>query len=564
MRRIEEISLAKLVLNTFRSISTLFKTRYLCGNIALLVLLFMSCKELDLTATNKFYDDIFWTSEERAQLVLNDAYNNMFSADYFFTNEALSDNAYIGRGDRDNAKLISSGQHNPSTKRLSDEWNRHYNGIKICHVFLNNIDKVPAIDPSKSQILKAEARFIRAFHFFQLTNWFGDVPFFDYEISLAESRRISRTPKEEVMRFVHNELSEVANILLKNDELPVEGRGRVTCGAAVALNARAYLYENNWAKVKEACEKLMDSSLFGRYGLFEDYGDLFLPENEYNQEVIFDLQFVPEQRTWGNMFDLIPLSAGARLNVMGATQELIDNYLMINGKGINDADSGYDENKPYENRDPRLGKTIVHHLYQWKNEKGEYHIIYIKPNSAPKGKDRDEYLAGSNATSTGYYLRKYFDPTHKTDMNSGLNLILIRFADVLLMYAEAKNELGEMTKTVWNKTILRLRKRAGFRLESALNYDDDANQSEMRKIIRNERRSELAMEGLRIFDILRWKTAEKVLNGCPHGARFGNIGTDNGYIRLEPRRFDPNKDYLWPIPLKERDQNPNLDQNPGW
>ena len=146
-------------------------------------------------------------------------------------------------------------------------------------------------------------------------------------------------------------------------------------------------------------------------------------------------------------------------------------------------------------------------------------------------------------------------------MKSGLNLILIRYADVLLMYAEAMNELGKMDEAVWNKTIRPLRERAGFTDAPSLIYPTEGN---MQTIIRRERRVELAMEGLRIFDIRRWKTAENVLNGYPHGAQFGEASIDNGYIRLEKRTFNPERDYLWAVPLSQKDLNPNLGQNPGY
>jgi hypothetical protein len=147
---------------------------------------------------------------------------------------------------------------------------------------------------------------------------------------------------------------------------------------------------------------------------------------------------------------------------------------------------------------------------------------------------------------------------------SGLNLILIRYADVLMMYAEAKNELGEMNESVWNQTVRALRNRAGFVDPAALNFNASLGQAGLRVAIRNERRTEFAMEGLRIFDIRRWKTAEVVLNGWAHGAKFGPASIDNGYIRANLRVFDPGKHYLWPIPRDERNLNPNLQQNPGW
>src|SRR5690606_21548995 len=198
---------------------------------------------------------------------------------------------------------------------------------------------------------------------------------------------------------------------------------------------------------------------------------------------------------------------------------------------------------PYVNRDPRLTYTIVYDGYEWEEPStGEVHTIYIKPGSSPDN-PVDEYSPGSSTTPTGYYLRKYYDPDHETGLASGLNLMLIRYADVLLMYAEAKNELGQFDQAVWDQTIKALRNRAGFTDAAALNYDGSLSQGDFRTIIRNERRVELAMEGLRIFDIRRWKISEDVLNGWAHRARFGPSSVDNGYIRANLRTFDPGKHY---------------------
>ncbi len=234
---------------------------------------------------------------------------------------------------------------------------------------------------------------------------------------------------------------------------------------------------------------------------------------------------------------------------------------MRNGKAINEAGSGYNENDPYVNRDPRFEATIVYHGYRWRKGDGTTSTIYIRPGSSADAgaSNLDEYAGpGQNSTATGYYLRKYFDPTAPEGMAAGLNLILMRYADVLLMYAEAKNELGQMTETVWNQTIRPIRERAGFTDASALNYPT----GDMQSIIRRERRAELAIEGLRLFDIRRWKTIETVMNGNPHGAKFAANNTQ--YIRLDERRFNKDRDYLFAIPQSQRDINENLTQNPGY
>lgn len=539
-------------------------TKYKTALLGVAFLSLVSCNDLDLSPTSKFTENNYWTSLEKANLILNMAYNQMYNNNYFFSTEALSDNIYEGRGLSDE-KRISSGQADAANGRFENEWRECYAGIKTCHTFLDNIDKLENVDEEKKENMKAEARFIRAYLFFRLTTWYGDVPLFFKDITLSESKTVTRTSQSDVLAFVRKELAEVAEILPAKEDYAQSDRGRATSGAAIALLARTYLYSNDWANVAATCEKLINTGNYGQYELFPSYEGLFLPENEYNNEVILDIQYVPVVRTWGNFFDFGPLSAGCRLNAFAPTQELVNDYVMLNGKAIGETGSGYNEADMYSNRDPRLTATIVYHGYSWKNPDNSTQTIYIQPGTDPDTEALNEYRGqGTNATSTGYYLRKYYDPTSITDMHSGLNLILVRYADVLLMYAEAKNELGQMDATVWNATIRAIRERAGFTDAAALEFNTSLDKESLRTIIRRERRCELAIEGLRIFDIRRWKTAEIVLNGNPHGAKFGEPGIDNGFIRLEARSFNSTRDYLWAIPQSQKDINPNLGQNPNY
>lgn len=538
---------------------------YSAGIASAILILFTSCNKLDLAPTDRFTEANYWTSPEKANMVLNMAYSQMTNSDYFFSTEALSDNMYEGRGSS-NEKAISSGQADASNGRFANEWRNCYEGIKTCHTFLENVDRITGMDEQLKNRMKAEARFIRAWLFFRLTTWFGDVPLFDHDVNLSESKSISRTPQSEVFAFVRSELDAILVNLPTKEKYTEADKGRITSGAAVALKARTYLYGNDWANVAVNCEKLINSTEFGSYSLFSSYEGLFLPENEYNSEVILDLAYVPSLRTWGNYYDYAPLSVGARVNVLAPTQELVDDYITMNGKTITAAGSGYSETDPYKNRDPRLTATVVYQEFAWKKPDGSIQTIYIKPGTAPNESAAvDEYKGqGTNSTSTGYYMRKYYDPTSLASMTSGLNLILIRYADVLLMYAEAKNELGQMDEAIWNKTIKALRVRAGFSDPEALGYNGTWNKLQLQDIIRRERRCELAVEGLRIFDLRRWKTAEVVLNVYPHGAQYGDAATDNGYIRLDKRSFNASRDYLWAIPQSEKDINPNLGQNTGY
>jgi hypothetical protein len=299
-----------------------------------------------------------------------------------------------------------------------------------------------------------------------------------------------------------------------------------------------------------------------------NYSNLFSDPtvNRTNPEAILSLQYVPATtRTWTDFWDFAPNSVGGRVNALAPTQELVDDYIMLNGRGITDAGSGYDENNPYVNRDPRLTATVVYDRYNWNNGggvNGTSKIIYIKPGSDPTRPGPDEYSSGRQSSSpTAYYWRKYFDPSALANFTSGNNLHLFRYAEILLDYGEAKNSLGQMTATVWNQTIGALRTRAGFTDQAALSYPG----GDVTNIIRRERRAELALEGIRIDDIRRWRIAETVLNRYVHGAKFsGDPTTDNGYIRVQLRRFNPNRDYLWAIPSGDQSLNAQLTQNPGY
>ncbi len=519
------------------------------------------CKKLDLAPTDRFSDLTFWTVDANVYNALNNNYSLIYNSGIYFYNEATSDNAYSSSGDY---SLIASGIYTASQGKFLGDWAYYYSTIKSCNIFLANIDQNKTLSADVIARLKAETRFIRAFEHFNLAKWYGDVPLIDKDITADEAKVIARSPKATVIKFVIDELEAAAAALPTKDQIPANENGRITKGAALALEARVLLYEGNrMADVVSVCEKLM-SGQAGAYSLVSKYSDLFSNPtvNKTNTESLLSLQYVPSIRTWGEFFDFAPRSVGGRVSGMSPTQELVDSYITLNGKGINDAGSGYAESNPYVNRDPRLAATVVYDKYNWVNGNGTSKTIYIKPGTDPDAGRLDEYNPASQASSpTGYYWRKYFDPIAQTSFTSGSNLHLIRYAEVLLDYAEAKQSLGQMDATVWNNTIGLLRRRAGFTDAGALDFPGAAD---MTNVIRRERRAELAMEGLRTDDIRRWKTAETVLNGFAHGAKFGDAGVDNGYIRAQKRQFDPAKNYLWPIPASEIGLDPNLTQNPGY
>lgn len=520
------------------------------------------CKKLDLAPTDRFSDQTFWNVDANVYSALNNNYSLMYNSNMYFYNEATSDNAYSTTGD---FALIASGNATAAQGKFLNDWTYFYSAIKSCNVFLASVDQNTTLAPAVIERLKAENRFIRAFTHFNLAKWYGDVPLISTDISPDEAKVISRSPKATVIQFVLDELDAAIAALPSKEQLAATENGRITKGAALGLKARVLLYEGNrMAEVVEVSEQLMDNQgVNGQYGLVDSYSGLFSapPLNKNNNEALLSLQYVPAIRTWGEFFDFAPRSVGGRVSGMSPTQELVDDYITLNGRGIKEAGSGYVESNPYVNRDPRLTATVVYDRYNWVKPDGSTKVIYIKPGTDPDPARLDEFSPASQASSpTGYYWRKYYDPIALASFTSGLNLHLIRYAEVLLNYAEAKQALGQMDETVWNNTIRLLRQRAGFTDAAALNFPGNAD---MTNIIRRERRTELAMEGLRTDDIRRWKIGEITLNGYAHGAKFGDAAVDNGYIRAQRRTFTA-KDYLWPIPSSEIGLNPSLTQNPGY
>lgn len=526
------------------------------------------CKKLDIAPTDRFSDLTFWKVNANVYNALYNNYSLLFNNGLFFDAEAISDNAYSTSGD---LSLIASGNATALTAQFANNWGSYYSAIRSCNDFLAHIDQNTTLPTDTISRLKAETRFIRAFEHFNLSKWYGDIPIVDHNATVEETQSIPRSPKATVVNFVLSELDAAIPNLPSKNSLPTSQIGRVTKGAALALKARVLLYQGNrMAEVVTVCEQLMnDQGTNGNYILNSSYSALFSDPstNKTNNETILALQYVPNTtRTWQNFWDFAPRSVGGRVSGMSPTQELVDSYIMLNGKGISDAGSGYVESNPYVNRDPRLTATVVYDRYNWTSGggvNGSNKVIYIKPGTDPVRPALDEYDPTSQSSSpTGYYWRKYFDPSAQVNYVSGNNLILFRYAEVLLSYAEAKNSLGQMDANVWSKTIAALRTRAGFTDPGALTYPGNAD---MTNIIRRERRAELALEGLRTDDIRRWKTAEVVLNGYAHGAKFStDQNIDNGYIRAQKRTFNAGRDYLWAIPSTDINKDAALTQNPGY
>lgn len=525
-----------------------------------------SCRKLDQPITRDYNEGAYWRNQEDVLAALASCYENMSNDGYFFGNEALSDNAYVSGDGFNQVTRIASGAYDPSNSRVQAEWGYRFTCIRKCNTVVLNVDRVPGLDSTLKHRVLAEARFIRAYSYFQLVDWYGDVPFYTNLITIDESKTIGRTDKTAILNFIQQELTAIrADLPVNNYSGAANGyaekdRGRITRGAAIALSARVHLAKGEWQGTINDCELLINKSENGTYGLQSNYRSIFTVANEYNNEVILDLQY-GGGRTYSTQRSFLPQTVALLRSTLVPTQDLVDDYIMLNGKTIGETGSGYDANNPYQNRDPRFEATILHDGSTITDFDGKVQTILTKPGSNPTTNSVDD----QGASPTGYYFYKYYDPT-ATTYNSGLNIIELRYADILLMYAEAKNELDQMDAGVWDLTIRPLRVRAKFTDAAALSFPG-TGQEALRTIIHRERRAELAFEGSRAFDIRRWKIADQVLNKPVRGIKVtgGSFNTDaNGYIIVENRQFINPKHYLWPVPTFERDQNTNLGQNQDW
>ncbi|HEY4155591.1 MAG TPA: RagB/SusD family nutrient uptake outer membrane protein [Puia sp.] len=522
------------------------KNKWLIILSASLGMLFSNCNKslLNTSPNNKYVESNFWETEAAAQAGLAGCYGVLNSTGMFggdatpLFEETASPNAYNYSNTEGFNSIAEGLQSASSSGIIPDRWKACYSGIGRCNTFLVKVNEVEMDDALKTR-MKAEAYFLRALYYFTLQNYYGGVPLVLNPPDRVSESDLPRTDREAVISQINSDLDSAAAAL----PLKYSGGdlGRATKGAALALKARVALFEASplfntgndmarWQTAADAAQAVIDLSAGAGYGLFPDYRSLFLPANENNQEVIFDVQFIYPDL--GNSFDLID----KQYNTNAPLLDMADAYDMSNGLPITDPASGYDPANPYANRDPRLYQTIVY-------PGDTFMTVKVTP---------------SRFAITGFGLKKYsiYDkgapPAGMSDLKAGqseTNYIILRYADVLLMYAEAKNEASGPDATVYD-AINQVRERAGMPDITGTHSRD-----ELREIIRHERRVEFAGEGTYYNDIRRWKTAEQVLNATIY---------TYDHSAIETRKFLPERDYWWPVPQTQLDLNPNLEQNQGY
>ena len=528
-----------------------------------------ACVKLDRQPTDGYSTDQYFTNRQAAEDNLAAVYQLTKMSGFFEDGNSIllddiTDNAYCPFTNQ-MPSYIALGTATPTliSGTYVDLYRTYfsYQGIKTANYFLENIDKVASITDEEKTGMKAEARFLRAFNYARKLMFFGGVPLITKTLAYGEENNYPRNSEKEVADFVLTELEQITGDLPITSDGPLYGH--ITRGAALALEARLALFIGDYARTEAACQKILD---LGIYDLYNNYEGLFWEVNQSdplrNKEVLLEVTY--KAPTWASWIDALYTVEEGGWNSVNPTQSLVDAYETKNGLPITE-DPSYDPNHPYDNRDPRLYASVIYPGIHWNGR--------IFNSLEPVGPDEYYNSSKGNRSRTGYGLRKYCAPldqlpNHDPADGQGLNFIVFRYPEVLLSYAEA---LIEQNKDLGKAAgfISQVRHRVGMPEVKV------GSQAALRKVLRNERRVEFAFEGLRWYDLKRWKIAEEVMNGPVYGVRPGKVDMTTGAVTFSSpdhitvgaeRKFNPQRDYYFPIPEEDLDANEALKghQNPNW
>lgn len=533
---------------------------------ALLMGSFSSCSDfLDRYPLEELSDESFWKTEKNAEMAVSNLYNVLPTWD---VDEAINSDDAV-HGIKWAAGNQSKGVYDPADYG----WSGEYGYIRQANLVLEKIQEMDLSEDAYKK-LEGQARFFRAYTYFTLIRSFGAVPYIDKPLELTDVENITRTPKDEVYAKVMEDFDiAIANLPVQWDEA---NSGRITKGAAMAMKARAALYYNNWETAMTEAKNVMD---LGQYELYDKdntgrYKELFWEVADGCDEFILSVQFNAPTRTHYLIgWECFPTLGWGGLN---PTQSLVDAFEDINGAPITSEASVYDPTNPFANRDPRLEVNVLH------DGETMYGVtIKVAPLSSSGNTGIGQH---GDATATGYYQQKWLDPSidpQSTGWDMGKDWVVIRYAEVLLTYAEAKNELSPLDPSAFD-AVNQVRRRVG--MPDLQNTDPTkptycGTQDDLRKRIWNEWRVEFALEGgKRQWDIRRWGIAKDVLNAPFEGLRYTLVDDpnapkgDNGKkcilyvgepLKLAGSHYEDHN-YLLPIPQTEIDLNPKLEQNPGY
>lgn len=559
--------------------------------ILLAVFSLTACTDLDLNPLDQGSSESWYSSEIQFEMAINDFYRLAF---WYYT---PTPHEHLQWSDdytcRDNRSVITAGTLNSETGFVKTFWNNQYKSIGRAFTVIANLDKGKenGISDAKLKQYEAEARFTLASRYAYLVFAFGDVPLIKGLIDIDEAYTISRTPKKEVIRYIYD------NFDFAIENLPKEysNKMRATKGAALALKARYALYFGDYEIAAETAKECIN---LGIYSLHPNYGELFLTKNA--AESIFLLPRSLENGISQMVRNAIPRTGNGGWTAVNPSWALLASYECIDGLPI-DKSPLFDPRNPFKNRDPRCTATIVEFGTTLLGVEFDPHPDkkqVMNHNTGKMVKNNDTRANATYASFNGLNWRKGIDETWgpSTSYQMSNDYVSIRYADVLLIYAEAKIELNQIDESVIS-VINQVRARAyGVNENDKLNYPAIGmmSQNDLRKKVRNERRVEFAYEGLRYNDLVRWRIAAEAINrpqpGLLHPASllkeevvkpglwfwaytptidkngiadFSEIINNNKAQVLSHGNWD-DRQYLWPIPDEEIIINDNMKQNPGY
>lgn len=560
-------------------------------NLSLVVLItLMGCdKKLELFPLDVPSANTFFANETEIQGGVNACYTNLTAGTngYLspeFSWDGLAETVFIRGGGFAQNVMMSVLDFKEGYFRTM--WTANYQGIARCNLMLQKIEENKSkLTAASIKQFQGEIYFLRAYYYLKLTNMFGDVVYIDKPVStVSEGKAVTRTPRADVLKKIYADFDQAAQLLTGSS---VKTMGRATAGAALAYKARAALQNNDWATAAAAAKAVIDSK---QYSIMPKYSTLFtesvLNSTANTEQILTQMHLYSAGNATGFPQITSARSVAGGYTTVVPTQNMIDSYQCIDGLDISKSPL-YNKLSPYDKRDPRMRYSVVLPGDMWNGF--VYDTRMDKPNTLNSAgqsvKNLDSYNSTVFTSFTGYLVRKYYDFKYVSTLTQcETPFMLCRYAEVLLTYAEAKIELNQIDADCIN-AINQVRGRSDVNMPLATAA---SSQSELRKLVRYERKVELWNENLRWDDLLRWKRAEILLTRPIMGrpvlgdfVKYPAVSFDadgdpvydvasyaphpsTDYRVLIVTNFNKARDYLWPIPETELNLNPALKQNPGW
>lgn len=527
----------------------------------------MGCDDfLETTPTDRISDKLVWQNEANVTLYINgfypyiDRYGNFGTSQFNGSlteglTETLKYGSYVpGSKAGDANNYVFTPETMSPTGNLMSTWNDTYERIRRVNEFLVGLKAYSVLDAETNQLFEGQARFFRAFLYFQLAKRHGGVILYT-DMNLQKDK--NRSSAAETWDLIAEDLDFAASVL------PAEwnnaNKGRVTKGAVYALKSRAMLYAERWQDAKDAADAVL---ALNKYALTAKYNDAW---KGGNSESILEYNYLVTKPY--HTFDKDYSTFGEIENQGGSgvpTQEIVESYEKKDGTKVNwsawHVSGGTTTPPPYADLDPRFQATVIYNGSTWQGKIMENCVDGT--NGKYMGYREDTYTKGR--TVTGYYLRKFRDEAH-TDLityQSTQTWVEFRLAEVYLNRAEANYRLNNAGAALADLNAVR--SRTGVALPAISGISGDA----VFAAIRQERKIELAFEGHLYWDMRRWKLAHIEYNGYRvHGMKISKNATGYHYeyvdCDLQDRKF-LQKTYVFPVPYSELANNSAIEQYDEW